>query len=374
MANTIFVLGIVTLVVLGCNDTNENPETSSQGCDNNAEVAAINQRNFKLGFSTWSHGPDLEDKNETYQFIESWADIYSEHIDNKIPWDAWINNTSLPSAFVNEIDDRASRKIDGRQLLLSVSLLNLDRNDLSEDYDGSIPDYTVLNDATIEDAYFKHLDYLVTKLNPDYLVMAMEVNELKKSSETKWQEYKLLMESLRARLKEEYPGLPLSESVTLHNWFMPDVSDPKNFIADISSYVNQQLDFAAISYYPFFKGQHTASEFQQAFDFLHQETDIPISFVETSHIAVNLEIAGLNLNIPGDVCGQKAYLETIFLNANRENYRFIIWWAHRDFDELWETFPAEVKDLGKIWRDTGLLDENGDERPGFAVWKRLYNK
>ncbi len=374
MGNTIFVLGIVTLVILGCNDDNESPEPSPQGCDNNVEIAEINQRTFKLGFSTWSYGPDLEDKDDTYQFIESWADIYSEQIDNKIPWNAWIHNTALPSEFVSDIDDRVSRKIDGHQLLLSVSLLNIDRDDLLEDYNGSIPGYSSLDDVTIEDAYFKHLDYLVTKLNPDYLVMAMEVNDLKKNSEIKWREYKLLMGNLRGRLKDKYPGLPLSESVTLHNWFAPEVSDPADFIADISSYVNQHLDFAAISYYPFFKGQHTANEFQQAFDFLNHETEIPISFVETSHIAGNLEIAGLNLNIPGEACEQLVYLETLLLNANREDYRFIIWWAHRDFDELWETFPAEVKDIGKIWRDTGLLDENGDERPGFEVGKSLYEK
>lgn len=343
-------------------------------CKNDNSLNVISQRNFNMGFSTWSFGPNEANKNETYQFIALNSDIYSEQIDNKIPWSAWINNSSLPTEFLNEINYRVSNRLSNHKLVLSVSLLNTDRNDLLEDYDGTIPNYSTLNDTNIENAYFKHLEYLILKFNPDYLVIAMEVNELKINSETKWTEYKLLINNIRRRIRNAYPNLPLAESVTLHNWYNPEVANQADYISEISNYVNQNSDFAAISYYPFFKGQHTKTEFQQAFDFLHSEVTIPISFVETTHLAENLVINSINLSIQSDECEQKEYLITLLLNAYHQNYEFVIWWAYRDYDKLWETFPAEYKDLGKIWRDTGLLDENGSERPSLTIWKEIMHK
>lgn len=349
-------------------------DVSPLTCENDNSLNVITQRNFKMGFSTWSFGPNEADKDETYQFINSNADIYSEQIDDKIPWNAWINNSTLPTEFTNDIDFRLTKRLNDHKLLLSVSLLNTDRSDLLEDYDGSIPTYSALNDTIIENAYFKHLEYLISKFNPDYLLLAMEVNELKLKSEKKWAAYKLLMKNIRSRLKIDYPNLLLAESVTLHNWYNPEVANPIDFISEISNYVNQNMDFAAISYYPFFKGQHSKSEFQQAFDFLHSEVTIPIAFVETTHLAENLEISSFNLNIKSDVCEQKDYLETLLLNAYNQDYEFIIWWAYRDYDKLWNTFPAAYKDVGKLWRDTGLLDENGTERPSFTIWKGILEK
>jgi len=368
--NKILYIFLGLLFLTSCKKDNVSPLT----CVNDNSLNIITQRNFKMGFSTWSFGPNKADKDETYQFINSNADIYSEQIDDKIPWSAWINNSTLPTEFTNDINFRLKKRLNPHKLLLSVSLLNKDRSDLLEDYDGSIPTYSALNDKKIENAYFKHLEYLISKFNPDYLVIAMEVNELKLKSETKWSEYKLLMNNIRSRLKIDYPNLPLAESVSLHDWYNPEVANPTDYISEISNYVNQNSDFAAISYYPFFKEQHTKTEFQQAFDFLHSEVTIPIAFVETTHLAENLNISSFNLSIESNICEQKDYLETLLLNAYNQHYEFIIWWAYRDYDKLWETFPSKYKDVGKLWRNTGLLDENGTERPSFTIWKEILEK
>ncbi len=348
----------------------EKPETVIENeCITDNTLDIIDTRNFAMGFSTWSYGPNESDKNETYQFIEQNADIYSEQVDDKIPWDALINNKELPEEFTNDIEYRLVHRLSTHKLLLSVSLLNSERSDLLEDYDGTIPSYTSLSDQVIENAYIKHLTYLIGKFSPDYLIFAMEVNDLKLKSEEKWEQYKLLASNIRTRLKSLYPGLKLSESVTLHNYFNPEVSNQDSFIAEISDYINANSDFAAISFYPFFKGLHSKQEFQQAFDFLHMHVKVPIAFVETTHIAEPLVLNSIDLNIQSTVCEQKEYLEVLLMNAYQNNYSFIIWWAYRDFDKLWATFPDEYKDLGKLWRDTGLLDENGNKRPAYTVWK-----
>ncbi len=330
-------------------------------------------RNFKMGFTTWSFGPGIQDVNDTYLFIEGNADIYAEHIDNKIPWNAWMNNLTLPAEFTNEILGRANRKIDNKQLLLSVSLLNSARDELAPDFDGSIPSYSNLDDIEIEEAYFKHIDYLINQFKPDYLVIAIEVNELRLRFESKWEGYKTLIQNVKSRVKQIYPDLIISESVSLHNLYEPNATDQTAYINEIANYMNQ-MDLVTISFYPFLKDRHSKEEFQQIFDFLHNKVNKPIAFVETGHIAENLIVPNLDLSIIGNESEQNIYLETLLKNAQKQNYEFIIWWGFRDYDALWETFPEELKDLGQLWRDTGLIDENGNERQSKTTWNKTLSK
>lgn len=341
--------------------------------DSQNKVSEPLKRNFKMGFTTWSFGPRLEDVNATYKFIKNNADIYTEQIDTKIPWKAWINNTELPSAFTNEIKGRVAKKITEKELILAVSLLNTNRNELATDFDNTIPSYTNLSDTAIEDAYFKHIQYLVAQFNPKYLVIAIEVNELLLRTENKWSGYKLLIKNVTARIKKLYPTLKISESISLHNLYNPESSKPEAHINEIVNYINT-MDFVSISFYPFLKNLHSTNEFQKALDFLHSKVQKPIAFVETNHIAEDLSVENFNLFLKGNEKVQNEYLKVLLANAEKHNYKFIIWWAHRDYDALWETFPEDVKDLGKLWRDTGLLDENGKQRLSFNTWTNAFLK
>lgn len=354
-------------LLAGCRKRNEAP------CPNNNFVAGFPNRNFSMGFTTWQFGPDYADRESTYQFIAANADIYSEQFDNYIPWKALMNNQQLPIDLTNDIASRLSLRPAGHQLFVSVSLLNIERTDLLADQDGTIPAYTTLNDPAIVNAYINYLKYLVDAFQPEYLLLGMEVNVFRIKQQSKWPGYLALIQNVKAALKTDYPSLQISESVTLHDWFNPDVPDPVSYIAEIDAFVNQQ-DFAAISFYPFLKGQHNQSEFQQAFDFLHAHTSRPIAFTETGHIAENLNVAAFNLSVPGSVCEQKEYLETLLNNARLHQYQFLIWWTHRDYDELWQIFPDSTKDLGKLWKDTGLLSENGGERPALSTWRSILTK
>ena len=340
---------------------------SISSCSKDDSSSRSITRNFKIGFTTWSFGPNIQDVNNTYTFIENNSDIYTEHIDGKIPWNAWMNNLTLPLEFTNEISGRVNKKIQNKQLLLSVSLLNSNRDELAKDFDGTIPSYTNLNDVDIENAYFEHINYLVSQLAPDYLVIAIEVNELRLRAESKWNSYKLLIQNVKSRIKLLYPNLSISESISLHNLYEPKVLNPTEYIDEIVNHMNK-MDFVAISFYPFLKNLHSKNEFQQVFDFLHNRVNNPIAFVETGHIAENLVVPNLNVSINGTEIEQNIYLETLFENAKEQNYEFITWWAHRDYDALWETFPPDLLDVGQLWRDTGLLNENGNERLAKSTW------
>lgn len=343
-------------------------------CSENEPTVDLEKgRKFDMGFTTWSFGPRSQDVTDTYSFIEANADIYAEHLDTAIPWNAWINEQPLPVAFINEISGRVNRKISGKQLLLSVSVLDANRSELAADFSGATPAYARLDDSAIKEGYFKHIRYLVREFKPDYLVIGIEVNELKLRSPEKWDAYRNLITDVKSRIRQLYPALKISESISLHNLYEADVSDPQSHVEDIMNHINQN-DFVAVSFYPFLKNLRTNTDFQRALEFLHKQAIAPIALVETAHIAQNLLIPNLNVSIEGTENEQRAYLETVLENADSQGYEFIIWWAHRDFDALWETFLDEARDIGQLWRDTGLLDENGEERPAFSVWQSYFKK
>jgi hypothetical protein len=326
-----------------------------------------------MGFTTWPFGPGYDDRIATYRFITENADIYSEQFDNFIPWKAIINGEPFPKSLTDDIASRKSLRPPGHRLLLSVSLLNIMRDNLLPDADGTLPAYVYMNDKTIVDSYSSFCKYLVNHFNPDYLVIAMEVNELRIRRPDKWAEYKLLAAAVKSQLKQDFPSLEMAESVTLHNWFQPAVTNPDAYVQEMTAYVNTQ-DFAAISFYPFLKGQSSKAQYQQAFDFLHSNAQKYIAFTETTHIAENLSVPALDVSVPSDACQQNDYVETLLDNADAHNYEFIIWWTHRDYDALWATFPDATKDIGKLWKDSGLQDEKGHNRKALETWKAILAK
>jgi len=343
-------------------------------CSNDSEQGPPNEtsRSFSMGFTTWSFGPNLQDVEETYSFIANNSDVYVEHLDNSIPWDALINDLPLPTQFTNEIAGKANRKIQGADLVLSVGLLNTGRDDLAQDIDGSVPLYDQLNDVQIQLAYSKYIHYLVNQFSPDYLIIAIEVNELWLQNNSLWQGYTLLIEEVIASAKATFPGIKIATSISLHNLFEPNIETPTEYTDAVMAHVNK-MDFIAISYYPFLKNQRSVQEFQQTFDFLHSNTSKPIAIVESGHIAEDLVVPNLGVSIAGNPIEQNQFLETLLNNAENNNYEMVNWWAHRDYDALWEVFPPEVKDIGQLWRDTGLLNENGTARPALRTWQSFFN-
>ncbi|WP_430816720.1 glycosyl hydrolase 53 family protein [Carboxylicivirga sp. RSCT41] len=355
----------ILITIQACSDIKEEPAHDF--------FSQYSQRQFEMGFSTWIYAPEIEALNNTYRFIADNGDIYCEHIDNSIPWNALINDQTLPAEFTDEIESRVTRKIQEKKLLVSVSLLNIDRDDLASDFDGSIPEYFSLDDQHIEDAYYKHLAYIAQQLQPDYVNVAIEANELLINSPDKWNGYKRLMRSVRTRFKAEFPGIAISESMTLHNLYKPEVADAGKYIDEVTDYMNT-LDFASISFYPFFKGLTSKSDFQKAFDFLHTHIDVPVAFSETSYLSEDLYLDNLKLSISGNEQEQDDYLQTLLCNAQERDYLYTIWWAHRDYDALWETFPDEVKEIGKLWLSTGIINEDGKEKQALSSWKKAYLK
>ncbi len=330
-------------------------------------------RHFQMGFTTWPYAPTLQAVNDTYSFIGANTDVYEEMLSQKVPWQAWMNNTDLPQAFTDEVNRCVNRRIPGKKLVLSVSILSIFRDDLAPDYDGSTPPYTSFSDTAIEEAYYKHLSYLIQTIQPDYLIYGMEINELYVHNRSQWEGLKLLMNHIRQRIKTAYPDLPLSESFTLHALYQSGLSDATDYEQEVFEHVNQD-DFVSVSFYPFFKKWNTREEWQQALDFLHAHVQKPIVFSETGHISADLQIQAYNFSLNGSETEQNEFLQTLLLNAQQHSYEFVIWWTHRDYYQTWLTFPPETRDLGRFWLTTGLLKDDGSYREAYDSWKEVYKK
>jgi len=361
---------VMLLLLWGCSNNGDEPSSDDP---TDSFFQSVATRQFQMGFTSWPYAPTIEAVISTNSFIEVNGDIYGEHIDSEIPWNAWINDTALPDSFIEMVSNRVMRRASGQTLTLSISLLNLDRADLFPDFDGTVPAYNSLDDAHIVDAHRKHVNYLVEQLSPEYLVIAVEVDGLLKNAPEKWEAYKSLISDVKSRIKTDYPTLPISESMMLHNYYNPNFGDAQTIITEVSNYMNT-MDFAAISFYPFLKNLKTTAEFQEAFDFLHEQVDVPISFAETGHLSEDLTVEGFNLFIAGNELEQNDYMQTLLTNAQDENYEYVIWWTHRDYEPLWETFPENLKDLGALWLSNGILDEDGSEKEAYSSWEGAFSK
>ena len=80
------------------------PIDENLGCEATDQLELFGSREFYMGFTSWPYAPSLEAVDDTYGFLEEFADIYSEHIDMNIPWQAWINDLSITQHSVNGYD------------------------------------------------------------------------------------------------------------------------------------------------------------------------------------------------------------------------------------------------------------------------------
>lgn len=330
-------------------------------------------RNFYMGFSTMSYEMTMSGVESTYDFIATYGDIYSEQIEDPIPWEHLMSNDSIPYSIQQDWYKRAERKTNSQKLLLSIGLLNVARTDLQISPEGNTPVYNKMYDTHIVNAYTRYASTLIDIFNPNYVVLAMEVNDLLINAPEKWGEYKTLISIIRENIQQSFPNIALSESISLHNWITHYTQNEHELVEEIANYANMS-DFVSISFYPFFKYMNTTTEFTQAFNFLQNKSEKPIAIVETNYIAETLELPSYNITIPAQETEQYVYLETLLSMAQKDNYLCVIWWAHRDYDNMISYYPDDLQELASIWSRSGLLTRDGEKRKIFYLWEEWFTK
>jgi hypothetical protein len=77
-----------------------------------------------------------------------------------------------------------------------------------------------------------------------------------------------------------------------------------------------------------------------------------------------------NLTLEGKSTWQNSYLDRLLQDMNEIDAELLIWFVSRDYDLAWE----EMENLGfdelfKIWKDTGLVSGDGEDRIAMDVWQ-----
>lgn len=59
--------------------------------------------------------------------------------------------------------------------------------------------------------------------------------------------------------------------------------------------------------------------------------------------------------------------------CSRLGAEFVVWFFSMDYDAFWNRVKASGMDeLFMIWKDTGMIDEAGNEREALRVWDRWF--
>ena len=179
--------------------------------------------------------------------------------------------------------------------------------------------------------------------------------------------------------KVKYPNIP---------FFLSFIVDESNEGFNYASQLIQFSDFVGLSAYSYISisssqnGNTNPENFPANYfeKFIALDLNKPIAFAETAYIAENLVIPYYNLNKQGNENWQKLYLEKVLELCNSKRAKLFIWFCPKDYDALITTFQnqgvndVETVNILKLWRDTGLIDENGNSRASYYSWLAWMNK
>jgi hypothetical protein len=210
----------------------------------------------------------------------------------------------------------------------------------------------------------------VDYFQPDYLAVGIEVNELLHNSPQMWYPFVELHKYIYTDLKNLYPELPVFFTVSLHNLTNPGWKDTDKQQDEIRKLLDF-CDVLGISYYPFMAGQ---SEMPiETFEWIRGFTDKPMAITETGFPAEDIVLKTYGFTIPGSPEKQTTYFKTLLDVANTYDYLFVIAFLYRDYDALFAKMAPALDDLTKdiysVWKDCGMVDEKGEERPALHVWQ-----
>jgi len=140
-------------------------------------------------------------------------------------------------------------------------------------------------------------------------------------------------------------------------------------LADLLPYT----DILGVSFYPFLSALGTEplpDDFLGKIDALTRKA---IAITETGFPAQMQQLSfatgggTFDLDLAGSETGQADFIERLLAAAERFDFRFVVNFIAQDYDALCD--EIQCSDLDRLWRDTGLWDEQGAARPALEIWR-----
>lgn len=345
------------------------------GCGDGGGGDSGTTRTFRMGFSPWLCDATVEAQNWTWAKLNAEGDIVSNHLEEGVPWQAMFDGQDFSGSYLAELQYRKDHLAPGKKCLVQINPLNTARNGLALNR-GATPAEPLaapwtgyaLNSSQVKTAYLNYSRKMVEFMHPDYLLIGVEVNLLIRNNPGLWAAYVELQGHVYTGLKALYPDLPVAVSVFCVPYF-PEFSGGDSLPAQVAglSDLTPFVDFVAFSAHPSMSALLAESFPDDYFDRLFALTSKPVAISESSYPAQGWSIPPLTWN--GSPEKQDAFLEKMLEASRKAKARFVIWFAIRDYDALWNTVLGQSQDA-LVWRDTGLYDEAGADRPAILRWRR----
>ncbi len=369
---------IILFLIISC--SNDTQDELSEITDDEST-----SRSFYMGFTPWLYEASTQAQNDVYELIQDQGDIVAHHFQQGIPFNdasTFPNFSNYESNIQEEINNRINKTNDNKLIYLAIDSLNTDRTDLTDFWGTSANmtrpspwDTRSFDDTEVITSYTNFALELIARFEPEYFNYAPEISDLMINDADKFNEFKTFATQVYNTIKAYYPNLKLMVSIALKEPGSNKMQTATQGFSQIKDYV----DIVGISTYGYaFYGHNNAGNPDNLpSNWLSQiqtiAPDKSYAIVETGWIAEDLSVSAYGLSVSSNSSYQESYLTKMFNEANSMNLEAIIWFSSYDFDTLWsDTLGSD--DLSKIWKDTGLIDENLNNRDALDTWKNWYTK
>jgi len=326
-------------------------------------------RPFRMGFTAFPYDITVEAVEETRRFVRDNADLIAHHIEG-VPWAEALQNAPFPKEVQSDRESKRSMKPPGAKVYLAVSP---GRGDLRQPDRGATPLPPELkgksyDDPLVQRAFLTYCQRMIDFFQPDYLAIGIETNEILNAGADRWRDYVSLHRLVYRALKRDHPHLPIFASFTLHCM----IQDRGRMLAAWRELMPFN-DLVAVSYYPFLAEETP----EKAMAWLTERFDPlgkPYAMVETNDAGDRLVLPQSKIVIDGAPEKQATYVQALLALAEQRRFEFVVLFVHRDYDALWDKIKAGSPELFMVWRDCGLIDEQGVARPAYGVWREYFEK
>jgi len=326
-------------------------------------------RSFHMGFTGFPHDFTIEAVEEARAFARENGDIIAHHIEG-VPWAESLSGRPFSTELLKDWEGKKKATRPGGKVYLAISP---GRGTLKEG-EKSLPIPAEVkgkpyDDPLIMKAYLAYCRRMVGFFKPDYLAIGIEVNEIYDAGPDPWRAYVALHRHVYQDLRKAYPSLPIFASFTLHGMLNLSGARRDRMLAAFEQ-IMPCNDAVAVSFYPFIRGGTT--DITGCLRWLTDHFDKygkPYAFVETGEAAGELRFPTTGQVIAGTPAKQEAFVRTLLDFAAAHKTLFVISFVSRDYDALWERIRSSSPEVFMAWRDCGLVDETGQKRPAFGVWR-----
>jgi hypothetical protein len=316
-------------------------------------------RTVLLGLSTLPPERTAEAYIGAFATAAQYADIVL--IQRAPPWEDFLPGSTISRATAdNTLTERALLKQYG-DLRLFYAIDPTDgavQRTRIANLPSSVSAETGFKDQRLRDSFLAYVTYVARNYAPDYMALGVEVNMLYDRNPDQFEAFLALYKDAYRQVKATSPQTKVFPTFQLEDLEgnFGRIHPPQWELLEI---FEGHMDVLAISSYPYLSGLRVASELRP--DYYSQlrarwEGEIIIS--ETGYASGPVE-GQVNIGSEED---QQTYLRRLLEEAEKHNFRAVVWLAALDPSFLGQGASA-------VFRDIGLRRSDGANKLAWSTWE-----